>query len=122
MNAASITVPDLVSLSFAQAYRIGTGAGVVVQGVGPDGLPVDIDSERIVVDQEPMAGESLRSGAQLLLRVGRPPDKSGDREPDDPGPWGHAGTPEPDVMHAADASLADDGPPTSQTDPDLVPA
>ncbi len=119
----AITIPDLVSLSYTQAYRIGTGAGLVVHGVGPDGQPVGDESERVVVDQDPMAGETLRPGGLLTLRVGRPPDKSGEREPVDPGPRGHEARPEPDPVHVPDVAGDREGPPPStNADPDLVPA
>ena len=118
--SATITVPDLISLSFAQAYRIGTGAGLTVQGVGPDGQSVGVDSERVVVEQDPIAGEALKQGGVLTLRVGRPPDKEGDRDPFDPGPRGREGQPEPDPLGVPDRGP--EGPSTHQEDPDLVPA
>ena len=118
--SAAITVPDLVSLSFAQAYSIGMGAGLVIQGVGPDGQPVGSESERVVVDQDPMAGETMKQGEVLTLRVGRPPDKDGDRVPIDPGPYGTEGQPDLQPVNVPDSGP--EGPSGTVEDPDLVPA
>lgn len=116
-----ITVPDLISLSFAQARAIGAAGGIDVQGVNVDGTPVEPDCERIVIDQDPLAGDSLGPGDVLVLRVGRPHDDSGDRQPVSPPPTGHQGDVDPAERltsrdpNASGGQMVDD-------DPDLVPA
>ncbi|MTD14567.1 PASTA domain-containing protein [Nakamurella sp. YIM 132087] len=119
MSPATITVPDLIGLTFSEAFRIGTGIGLSVVGVAPDGTPVAPTSEGAVVEQEPVAGAALKVGRTLSLRVGRPPGGSGDRVPVDPGPRGLEGESESDpTLPPGDRSRNAD----PDSDPDLVPA
>ncbi len=89
MSRGSITVPDVVGLTFASAYLIGTGAGLVVHGYAPDGRTVGQESEGIVVEQDPPPTGSSRTGRPLRLRVGRGDGGSKDPEPRHPDPLVH---------------------------------
>ena len=86
MSKGSFAVPDVVGLTFASAYSIGTSAGLVVVGYAPDGSPVARESEGIVVEQDPPATGSIRTGRHLNLRVGRGDGGAKDPEPRRPDP------------------------------------
>jgi beta-lactam-binding protein with PASTA domain len=117
MSPSVITVPDLTGLTFSEAYRIGTGAGVEVIGLAPDGREVGPESEGAVVEQDPMAGAELRVGGTLLLRVGRPPGGAGDRAPEPVPPVVLEGDEEADPTLLPGRRDTD-----PDSDPDLVPA
>jgi beta-lactam-binding protein with PASTA domain len=86
MSRGSIAVPDVIGLTFATAYSIGTSAGLVVKGQAPDGRPVAPDSEGIVVEQSPSPPGTSKPGHVLSLRVGRGDGGSRDPEPRRPDP------------------------------------
>jgi beta-lactam-binding protein with PASTA domain len=86
MSRGAVEAPDVLGLTFASAVSIGGAAGLLVVGHAPDGAPVALDSEGIVVEQEPQPSARCRVGQVLSLRVGRGDGGAKDPEPRRPEP------------------------------------
>ncbi|WP_157695373.1 PASTA domain-containing protein [Nakamurella panacisegetis] len=102
MARGAVEVPDVVGLTFSGAVAIGRRAGFAVVGRTPDGSVVAVDSEGLVVEQDPLPGARGRAGQALTLRVGRGDGGSKDPEPRRPDPlvrsdFGDIDDPDPDM-------------------------
>jgi PASTA domain len=79
-----VLVPDVVGLEWDTARRVLSSDGLRAAGADPDAPPPSPESA--VVDQKPVAGESVPAGSTVLLWFGRGPGSAGVREPLHPRP------------------------------------
>lgn len=76
-----MTVPDVVGLSWDDAWAVLEKKGLVATSSDPDGLPVGI-----VTDQSPESGAMAVPGAPVRLWLSRGDGGAGVREPRRPKP------------------------------------
>lgn len=88
---ASVRVPNVVGLQWAEARDVLLRIGLGCVGSDPDGPPVDVSARPagVVTDQSPESGAKVPPGTQVRLWIGR--GGSGVREPRRPRPMPRAG-------------------------------
>lgn len=86
-RASSVVVPNVIGMSWEQAWRVLHGLGLVAVGSDPDGPPPDESSwpDGVVTDQSPESGAKVPPGSAVRLWVDRG-GGSGVREPRRPPP------------------------------------
>jgi hypothetical protein len=82
---ASVTVPDVVGMTWADARHALVERGLVAVGADPDAPPVLDTSTALVTDQSPESGARVPPGAPVRLWIDRG-GGSGVREPRKPRP------------------------------------
>lgn len=86
-RASSVAVPNVIGMSWHQAWRALRGAGLVGVGPDPDGAPLSELSwpDGVVTDQSPESGAKVPRGSAVRLWLDRG-GGSGVREPRRPPP------------------------------------
>ncbi|MEV6276070.1 PASTA domain-containing protein [Nocardia sp. NPDC051832] len=84
MADASIEVPDFCGMQALDAWLLGHDLGLLL--VGPDPDSPEPLMHGIVTRQQPLPGAKVGRWDPVTVWVRRPPDDSGDREPQQPLP------------------------------------